>query len=293
MKKALLAVAALSCMGSAALAAGPNANGTLIAAVSVGTVYTTDNTGYCGSSTTTDCNAAVTHVDGVDPAVINIIAAIAGSPRLAGLTFGVTYSAGVTLIEWGTCGDFELPDGAWPASGSGNAVTFSSAQTSNLTEVYWFAAYNYYGNPELFGLGPHPTQLGNFADDDVPSNIDPILGYGAIGFNAPGSVACPGTGPVPGACCLPDGTCVITPDRATCEAVGGTYQGDGTTCEGTNCPQPARGACCIGTDCVILTADDCAAQGGDYIGDDVPCDPTPCVVPTIEASWGEIKNSYR
>jgi hypothetical protein len=293
MKKALLAVAALSCMGSAALA-GPNSNGTLIAALSVGTVYTTDNTGYCGSSTTTDCNAAVTSVGGTDPAVINIIAAIGGSPRLAGLTFGINYSAGVSILEGGTCGDFELPDGSWPASGSGNAVTFSSAQTGNLTEVYWFAAYNYYGGAETLALGPHPTQGGNFADDDVPSNIDPITGFGTFGFNAPGNAPCPGTGPLRGACCFPDGSClVLTADE--CGAGGGSYQGDNTACETVVCDQPdPTGACCIpGALCEVLTAAECEARGGDYIGDDVPCDPTPCSTPTIESSWGEIKNNYR
>jgi len=108
MKKALLAVAALSCMGSAALA-GPNAGGTLIAALSVGTIYTTDNTGYCGSSTTGDCSGAVSSHTGDTPAVINVIAAFPGPARLAGLTFGIAYSAGVTLIEWGSCGDFSSP----------------------------------------------------------------------------------------------------------------------------------------------------------------------------------------
>lgn len=294
MKKALLAVAALSCMGSAALA-GPNADGTLIAALSVGTVYTPDITDYCGSSTTTDCNGAVTSHTGDTPAVINVIAAFPGAARLAGLTFGVSYSGGVVILDGGACGDFELPDGTWPASGSGNAVTWSSAQTSQLVECYWFAAYNYGGGAETFALIPHPTQGGNFADDDVPSNIDPIAGFGVFGFNAPGAGPCP-SAPRPGACCLQDGSCVITPTAAECEALGGTYQGDDTTCEGVVCDQPdPTGACCIGTDCVVLTALECEARGGDYQGDDVPCVPgETCVpVPTIESSWGTIKTTYR
>lgn len=290
MKKALLAITALSCWGSAALA-GPNAGGLLIAALSEGTVYTTDHSGYCGSSTTEDCAAAVTTWSGGEPAVLNIIAAFAGNPRLAGLTFGLNYSAGVSILEGGSCGDFELPDASWPASGTGNAVTWSSAQTDDLVECYWFAAYNYYGGVEMFCLGPHPTQGGNFADDDVPSNIDPIAGYGVFGFNSAGEAPCP-DGP-PGACCLPDGTCVITL-RQDCEALGGVFQGKGTACETVECPQPATGACCIDEDCVILTQQQCIDRGGEYQGDDEPCDPNPCIlVPTTESSWGLIKHEYR
>jgi len=137
MKKALLAVAALSCMGSAALA-GPNAGGTLIAALSVGTVYCTDTASYCGSSTTTLCGDAVVTHTGEEAVVINVIAAFPGPSRLAGLTFGVTYSdPGIAILGSGHCGDFELPDGTWPASGTGTAVTWGSAQTGNLVEVYF------------------------------------------------------------------------------------------------------------------------------------------------------------
>jgi hypothetical protein len=292
MKKALLAVAALSCMGSAALA-GPNAGGTLIAALSVGTIYTTDNTGYCGSSTTTDCNSAVTTWAGPDNAVINIIAAFPVPGRLAGLTFGISYTGDVAITEGGHCGDFELPDGTWPNSGTGTAVTWGSAQTSSLVEVYWFAAYNYDETPDSFSLIAHPGQGGNFADDDVPSNIDPIAGYGVFGFNMPGSVAC-GDPVRLGACCFPDGSCTVL-SADDCGAQGGSYQGDDTTCDGVVCDQPdPTGACCVGTVCFVLTADECAAQGGVYKGDDVPCDDTICLpVPTIESSWGTIKNNYR
>jgi hypothetical protein len=43
-----------------------------------------------------------------------------------------------------------------------------------------------------------------------------------------------------GACCLPDGDCVIvTPD--TCVTLGGSYQGDGTTCDANRCePTPVQ-----------------------------------------------------
>jgi hypothetical protein len=291
MKKALLAVAALTCMGSAALA-GPNAGGTLIAALSVGTVYCTDTGNYCGSSTTTDCNGAVTSHTGDTPAVINVIAAFPGPARLSGLTFGMSYSAGVVLLEWGACGDFELPDATWPASGTGTAVTWSAAQTAQLIEVYWLAAYNYYGGCEGIQLGPHPTQGGNFADDAVPSNIDPIAGYGLFGFNCPGDGPCPNP-ELTGACCHEDGTCDDV-FLADCNGTGDVFQGEGTSCLTTVCPEPVVGACCIGTDCVLLTEEQCDGAGGVYKGDGSPCLADTCEpVPTIDSTWGTIKNSYR
>jgi hypothetical protein len=297
MKKALLAAAALTCMGSAALA-GPNSNGTLVAALSVGTVYTTDNSGYCGTTTVDDCDNAVVTTSGGTTVVINVLAAIAGSPRLAGVTWGIVYSPGVILSEYGNCGDFELPDGAWPDSGTGNAVTWSTAQTTNIIEIYWFAAYNYY-TPDchVLQLGPHPTQLGQFGDDSVPSQIDPIAGYSSFGFDCPGVLVCP-AGERPGACCTdPDGDgyedfCTIT----LASGCAGTFQGPDTVCQPNPCPQPpVTEACCFNDgSCQDLTVDECIAGGGTPQGPGSACATTECPpVPTINSSWGEIKNNYR
>jgi hypothetical protein len=289
MKKALLAVAALTCMGSAALA-GPNAGGTLIAALSEGTVYTTDNTGYCGSVTAGDCASAVPSVSG-GTAVINILAAFTGSPRLAGLTFGWTYPADIAIAEAASCGDFELPNSDWPASGSGTAVTWSTAQTSLLVEVYWAAAYSYYDAPAQLTLGPHPTQGGKFADDDVPANIDDIAAFGVFGFATVGNAPCPGE--APGACCFADGSCEVLL-RTECDAAGGAFLGEGIPCDPNMCPQPPEGACCIGADCVVLTEQECIDRGGEYKGDDVPCTDGLCGgTPVIESTWGQIKDNYR
>lgn len=80
--------------------------------------------------------------------------------------------------------------------------------------------------------------------------------------------------PATGACCLDDGTCIVT-NNNTCISLGGTYQGDSTDCEPNPCPQPT-GACCIGTDCSIHTESDCTDLGGVYQGDGTDCDPNPC-----------------
>jgi len=87
-----------------------------------------------------------------------------------------------------------------------------------------------------------------------------------------------------GACCLPDGSCILLTEQE-CKDAGGTYQGDETACEPDPCsapppPPPAEGACCLADgSCVTTTADDCAKQGGTYQGDDAPCDPNPCPQP--------------
>ena len=50
--------------------------------------------------------------------------------------------------------------------------TIESLSLTSAAELR--AAYNYYGNPQLLALEPHPSQGAVFADDDVPSNLDPI-----------------------------------------------------------------------------------------------------------------------
>ena len=41
-----------------------------------------------------------------------------------------------------------------------------------------------------------------------------------------------------GGCCLSDGSCQNVADMAGCDALGGTYQGDGVDCSTVTCPQP-------------------------------------------------------
>ena len=42
----------------------------------------------------------------------------------------------------------------------------------------------------------------------------------------------------PGACCLPDGTCMEGSEEDCLSIQGGEYQGDGTDCGQVSCPQP-------------------------------------------------------
>src|SRR5690606_27184128 len=137
-----------------------------------GTVYTPDIPSYCGDVTATDCETAVpqTGADGA-PEVINILAAFNPGNRLVGIVFGWSYSPNVVIEDYGACGDFELANADWPASGYAAAVTWISPQTEQLDPVYWAAAYSWDGARTL-QLGMHPTQVGDFADDTIPAVLD-------------------------------------------------------------------------------------------------------------------------
>jgi len=292
MERILTAVAVLACFSTLAVA-GPNAGGTLII-VTDGLIYCADDEPYCGSGSIQDCRDGVTRVDGasLNPVVLNVLAAFheSTSPRLSGVTFGIAYnSAEVFIAALFSCGDFELPDGDWPVSGTGTAVTWNAAQTGQINDVYWIAAYNYYGNPNQLGLIPHPSQGASFADDSIPPEIDPIAGLGAFGFDTEGDLPC--TEPdLLGACCDIDrGDCTVT---AEFECVGDWLLGQ--SCEPNPCPEPPLGACCDpGTGgCSMRTQAECEDLGREWHAE--PCDETPCVgTPVIESTWGEVKTRYR
>ncbi len=126
----------------------------------------------------------------------------------------------------------------------------------------------------------------------------PVVGVenqdGTVGTNVRLAEAAPGgcvrlcpTGPIscapPGACCLPDGSCVpaTQPGGADCTAQGGVYQGDDTDCGSSSCPQP--GACCLDDGSCVVAGEvggaDCTAAGGAYQGDDTDCGSATCPHP--------------
>lgn len=79
---------------------------------------------------------------------------------------------------------------------------------------------------------------------------------------------------LPGACCLPDGTCEAT-DAISCEYAGGTWNGTGTFCDYVACPQ--LGACCLEDDsCAILLSTICENAGGNHAGPDTNCSSVDC-----------------
>jgi hypothetical protein len=65
----------------------------------------------------------------------------------------------------------------------------------------------------------------------------------------------------PGKCCLPDGSCQLTPNAtignaAACAAANGTYTAGGV-CEPNTCPATANIACCRGATCILVPAAQC------------------------------------
>lgn len=259
--------------------AGPNAGGTLLVHKS-STAYTDDEDAYCEDPTLPSaCEDVITEHSGSSIAVMVVYASFpeGSSPRLAGLTFGVDYpSGGLRIVDFGHCGQFELPNGNWPEPGSGTAVTFSPVRTGTFEEIYWFAAYDPYLSGEIsFDLVAHPTQGGSFGDDATPSNIDPIRDFGRLGFNGdPGYAYC---AVAAGACCFADGRCeFLTAEE--CAVEQGDFQGAGSGCAPNPCPQ--LGACCFPDgSCVLLVEWECGASGGTFVGPDMMCEPNPCPLP--------------
>jgi hypothetical protein len=295
MKKFLMALAVLALVSAPAMA-GPNANGTLLAH-DTGLAYTVDSTSYpsdppvCGENGgTVDAQIDLDFIG-----VWKIYAAFpdGSSPRLKALPMGATFSAQVFVVAGGLpdpVNDFEVPQGGWPTvSGGGTGVSFGVVKTALMNECYWFGGYGY-GAPGVFQIAPHPVQPMLFIDDSVPPQEDPIVALGSLGFGQEGNIACPGTGPVEGACCFPNGDCqLLLPDA--CLGAGGAVVGG--PCDPNPCPIPQEGACCVEEDCFIYTESACIAAGGQFLGVGVSCDPNPCVIPVEETSWGQIKANYR
>jgi len=300
MKKFLLAVAVL-CVGTMAFA-GPNAGGTLIAHDANLLLSATDgNVSVCAQGAGLQvCEAADIEIDGAvglaNASVFKVYAAfmVGSSPRLMGITWGVVYDPGnIILATGGKCGDFELNDDGWPASGTGSTVTWNTVQTGYLVPVYWFGAYTY-GYAGMVGLGPNPSQGGYFGDDSVPAILDPIACYGAMGFDMPGTLCCPII-VTSGACCdLATGGCTIT-DPEHCLPPS-EFHPEWQSCDPNPCPPVViYGACCDPQTgyCTYVIADECPA-GSEWHADWV-CDPNPCPppVPAEKATWGQIKHEYR
>ncbi len=177
--------------------AGPNAGGVLLVH-SANLTY--EGINECGRGTVPDsCGAVVSEIDNATSDSLKVWKVFAAfppgsSPRLKGLTFGIDYddsygdSTGVVIRALGPCADFQLAMNGWPADSTGTSILWNTAQTGLMTEVYWFAGYNYYGNPATFALIPHPEQGGYFVDDSKPGVMDPIADYGSLGFGMAGYV---------------------------------------------------------------------------------------------------------
>lgn len=239
-----------------------------------------------------NCESAVTSLPGDDSEVIIFLLAAFPdwvSPSVAGVLFGIDYDTTVLRSGRGIDYGWELPTSDWPAPGSGNAITTGNAAPidDRVTTVYWFSAYAYQGTS--FTLTDHPSQgRPQFADDTVPSVLDEVRieDLGKVGFGIPGYNPCLANVPT-GACCYPDGVCVIGAEIA-CEDEEGTYLGDDSGCD----PYACAGACCLESgDCSQELPQDCDRYGGWFRGVRVRCTPNGCLNERV--TWGELKRAYR
>ncbi len=314
---------------------GPNAGGVLLVH-NPSLAYTTDSSSYCGVSPITACSQASAELDGSGKTSIKVWKVYAAfpagsSPRVLGLTWGITYT-NVTIGAgsgpsgyYGGCGDRDVPDTGWPGSGVGDFVGWNSPQTTTLVEIYWFAGYGSTGG--TFVLGPDPLLGGEFTDDSLPANTDNIYAYGTLGFGVAGSNKCPA--PI-GACCIPGTACKLLTET-DCAAAGGTYQGDLSNCgpvspcpgacchpngactqetqddctnlgglswsEDQPCLEPnscqPQGACCQGQTCTVMNENDCITGGNNFVGG-FCSNPNPCVNTAVErTTWGQVKSIFR
>ncbi len=282
---ALCACAGLLLMVASPALAGPNEGGVLVLHANPSLTFTSDIATYCGMSELDLCSEAVTTVDWVAgrKVVFHALAAfpLGSTPRLKGLSFGITYDpAKFVMAARGTCADFELPDGTWPAPGTGTGQSWTAGpQTGLLTEIYWFCGYAY-GEQESedstsVALIPHPTQHGLFVDDGEPQAVDSVAAYGRLGFGTAGYDPCPEVG----ACCQPDGACQVLTFSA-CEAAAGAWLGG--SCDPNPCPVEGL----FGWDMMEATQGD-AEQGG---GIDEPYGNLSDYV--YHATWGHPSDFY-
>lgn len=112
------------CVAPIEVFAGPNAGGTLVLSANTSITYTTSASNYCGQSALSTCGSATVTVP-ANPAATTVFFALSAfpdssSPRLKGLTFGISYDATkFDLVSLGGCGDHEMAGGGWPASAPG------------------------------------------------------------------------------------------------------------------------------------------------------------------------------
>ena len=175
--------------------AGPNAGGALVLHCDPQVVYSA-GLDYCGSAIPADCRALQSRVDGKGTYVLTVLAAFPpeSQPCLIALVFGIEYDPTIEILGYGHCGDRDLTDDGWPASGTGVAIAWNENRYEHLVEVCWLAAYDNHGEPALLQIGAHPTQGGYFVEDCTPiQELDPIEDYGRFGFNTEGYLPCPGS----------------------------------------------------------------------------------------------------
>lgn len=294
MKKLLCLLAVLSLTVSVA-SAGPNAGG----------VLWVHDTGLTWTSTTplppvttppADCAAVDNQQELSDGSITYIWKVYAAfpagsSPRLKTCGWATQFPEVATSADSyvsitdggapdadGAGTDFFIGDLGFPtASGGQIGQSFPTGpRLTTVVELFYFYGFgvNATGSLPTFSVVENSAP-GNrvFGDDATPTNEDPIMGYGSLGFGQPGTTPCPTDDP-DAACCAPSGACELTKEDAC--SPPSVWKRDFYACEPNQCPLPT-GACCY-TDgrCQVTKEQPCGQGGGVYQGHFVPCEANTC-----------------
>lgn len=313
MKRLVLAMAVLA-LGASVAFAGPN-DGIVLTPHADQTGQLTNGDPCANLPIPPTCEETIPGNAAPHPEEFNtewfvVLAARAGGAAINTVVFGLgAYDSGACYIGYhGPCSPelspLYVPSGAdWPGPNTGVAISWSpNCLSGDLVPVAYFGVYGY--APGDIPLGDfHPTQAAVVVSCDDPPEEDPIADFGAMGCGgADGLQVCPGPGV--GACCLPDGECILVTEQ---ECLDAGYVWVGGPCDPNPCI-PEGGACCVDQNgdgnpetCIdVLNFDECEALGGQYQGDGTVCGPNnePCPPDeppnaTKSTTWGQIKSVYR
>ncbi len=170
----------------------------------------------------------------------------------------------------------------WVSGGSCNPSSCPGACCNPATGACNIVAQNLCTAPRIFlGVGvPCPTTLctpggccnGTFGSCFIATSPQACqaAGFGNIWLGV-GSTCNPN--PCLGACCLPNGQCIITSFANCGGTIGGSigyWLGAGSTCTPVSC----RGSCCTANGCIITNPNNCT--NGSWGGPGTFCTPNPC-----------------
>ena len=297
--KRLLCLLAVVCGMASVATAGPNSGGVLWVH-DTGIEFAPDLPLPPASTPPADCAGVDSQqdVDGVER-VWKVYAAFApGShPRLKTCGWAIRFPEADSLPnsfvrvtgggipdEDGPGTDFYIEDLGFPtASGGQIGQSFPTGpRTSTVVALFYFYGYGYNSSGPLpvWTTAEHSV-AGNrfFGDEAFPAHLDPIMGYGSLGFGTPGATPCPVDFPE-AACCAGDGACTVT-EESDCPAPNVWFHG-WYVCDPNPCPQLLAGACCFTEgECSELLPVACVNAGGVFY--DGPCSPNPCPQPPVGA----------
>jgi hypothetical protein len=285
MRKFLLVLGIMALICSPAMA-GKNANGAMVVHTDDAHAWTNGVCGFFDAWVIDPCPDLNTRTDKDvnTSALIWFIAAFpdAASPGVSVVYFGHDHNLPQYYHNrWGFCGPtgtLEVPDGGWPdaPATAGNSVAFGTPIVGDiLFPFYYFDAWGDTGAYYCSAINPVGGYAA-FVDDSNPPEQDGCELFGCVRWYEAGYNDCPPNGPLPGACCFEDGSCVLTMGLDECLGLGGyDYLGDGTLCNPNPCPAP--GACCYPDgSCVYMLEMYC---DGDLFIAGTTCSPNPCPIP--------------